>query len=114
MKKAADDMNEAINDTINDTFRGVKNEEFEIAKKAVLDAYTNFMEAKRHLKTAAYAAGLEFKESGKEHLDDALLRVRERKDELRDNTSEYIRENPITSTSIAFISGVLFSRMFGK
>ena len=105
---AADDVKEAINDTID------VNEEFEIAKKAVLEAYANFMEAKKHLKTAAFAAGLEFKESGKEHLEEALLRVKERKNELRDNTSEYIKENPITSTSIAFLGGVLFSRMFGK
>ena len=106
----ADDIKDAINDTINVNV----NEEFETAKKAVLEAYASFMEAKKHLKKAAFAAGMEFKESGKEHLDDALLRVKERKDELRDNTSDYIRENPITSTSLAFIGGVLFSRMFGK
>jgi hypothetical protein len=105
---AAGNTDEALNDTIN------VHEEFEIAKRAVLEAYANFMEAKKHLKTAAFAAGLEFRETGKEHLDEAILRVRERKDELRDNTSEYIKENPITSTSLAFISGVLFSRMFGK
>ncbi len=109
---AADNLDEAIDEAINDTIN--VNEEFEIAKKAVLEAYAKFMEAKKHLKTAAFAAGMEFKESGKEHLDDALLRAKERKDEIRDTTSEYIKDNPITSTSIAFIGGVLFSRLFGK
>lgn len=111
MKRAADndvEMDEAINGTID------VHAEFENAKKAVLEAYANFMEAKKHLKAAAFAAGIEFKESGKEHIDEAILKVRERKDELRDSTSEYIKENPITSTSLAFIGGVLFSRMFGK
>jgi hypothetical protein len=108
MKRTADDLNETIDDTID------VHAEFENAKKAVLEAYANFMEAKKHLKAAAFAAGLEFRESGKEHLDDAILKVRERKNELRDNTSEYIKDNPITSTSIAFLGGVLFSRMFGK
>lgn len=108
MKRTMDDINETIGDSID------VHEEFENAKKAVLEAYTAFMEAKKHLKAAAFAAGIEFKESGKEHLDDAILKVRERKDELRDSTSEYIKENPITSTSLAFIGGVLFSRMFGK
>jgi len=109
MKRAADvDADEAINDTID------VHEEFENAKKAVLEAYANFMEAKKHLKAAAFAAGIEFRESGKEHLDEAILKVRERKNELRDDTSEYIKNNPITSTSLAFIGGVLFSRMFGK
>jgi len=89
-------------------------EEFEIAKQAVLDAYANFMEAKKHLKTAAFAAGVDFRESANEHLEEALIKVKERKNEIRDNTSEYIKENPITSTSIAFIGGILFSRLFGK
>ena len=89
-------------------------DEFEIAKKAVLDAYASFLEAKKHLKTAAFAAGVDFKETANEQLEEALVKVRERKNEIRDNTSDYIKENPITSTSIAFIGGILFSRLFGK
>ncbi|MES2625070.1 MAG: hypothetical protein V4628_07320 [Pseudomonadota bacterium] len=106
--KTADDMNETLNDKVN------ANEEFEIAKKAVLDAYANFVEAKKHLKIAAFAAGIELKDSGKEHLEEALLKATERKNELQDSTSEYIKENPLTSAGIAFISGVLFSKFFGK
>jgi ElaB/YqjD/DUF883 family membrane-anchored ribosome-binding protein len=111
MKRTVDDVNEPIGDT-GDAVD--VHAEFENAKKAVLEAYANFMEAKKHLKAAAFAAGLEFRDSGKEHLDEAILKVKERKDELQDSTSEYIKENPITSAGIAFISGMLFSKIFGK
>lgn len=88
--------------------------EFENAKQAVLDAYNNFLEAKKHLKRAALAAGIEFRDSANERLEDAVSRARDKKEEWQDNTSEYVRENPITSASIAFLGGVLFSRMFGR
>lgn len=88
--------------------------EFESAKQAVLDAYANFLEAKKHLKRAALAAGVDFRETANERLEDAVSRAREKKDEWQGNTSEYVKENPITSASIAFLGGVLFSRMFGR
>jgi ElaB/YqjD/DUF883 family membrane-anchored ribosome-binding protein len=88
--------------------------EFEIAKQAVLEAYSNFLEAKKHLKKAALAAGVELRDSASETLGDAVSRARDKKNELTDSTSEYVRENPITSASIAFLGGVIFSRMFGK
>lgn len=97
-----------------DDVTGDPHEEFENAKKAVLDAYANFLEAKKHLKKAALAAGIEFRETANERLDEAVSRARDKKDEWQDNTSEYVKENPITSASIAFLGGVLFSRMFGK
>lgn len=89
-------------------------EEFENAKKAVLDAYSNFLEAKKHLKKAALSAGVDLKESASEHLDEAMTRVREKKDEYYESAGTYVKENPMTSTSIAFLGGVLFSRIFGK
>ena len=104
MKTTAADHNGTLN----------TQEELEIARKAVLEAYANFLEAKKHLKIAAFAAGIDFKESAHEHLEEAFIKAKERKDELRDNTSDYIKENPITSASIAFIGGILFSRLFGK
>lgn len=89
-------------------------EEFENAKQAVLDAYANFLEAKKHLKRAALAAGIDFRETANDRLEEAVSRARDKKDEWQDSTSEYVRENPITSASIAFLGGVLFSRMFGR
>lgn len=88
--------------------------EFESAKQAVLDAYANFLEAKKHLKRAALAAGIDFRETANDRLEEAVSRARDKKDEWQDTTSEYVKENPITSASIAFLGGVLFSRMFGR
>jgi ElaB/YqjD/DUF883 family membrane-anchored ribosome-binding protein len=102
-------MNEAADDVAGDA-----QEEFESAKKAVLDAYAAFLEAKKHLKRAALAAGVDFRETANERLEDAVSRARDKKDEWQENTDEYVKENPITSASIAFLGGVLFSRMFGR
>ncbi len=89
-------------------------EEFEAAKKAVLEAYANFLDAKIHLKRAAVAAGIDFRDSATEHLDEVLTLARDKKTELHDSTSDYVRKNPVTSAGIAFLGGVIFSRMFGK
>ena len=89
-------------------------EEFENAKQAVLDAYAAFLEAKKHLKRAAMAAGVDFRETANERLEEAVSRARDKRDEWQDNTTEYVKENPMTSASIAFLGGVLFSRMFGR
>ncbi|MES2603632.1 MAG: DUF883 C-terminal domain-containing protein [Pseudomonadota bacterium] len=89
-------------------------EEFEAAKKAALEAYSNFLDAKIHLKKAAVAAGIEFRDSTSEHLDEAIIKARGKQKELQETTSDYVRDNPLTSISIAFVSGVILSRIFGK
>jgi hypothetical protein len=88
--------------------------EFEAAKKAVLEAYANFLEAKKHLQKAAIAAGVEFRESANEHLDEAIARTRDKKDELQESTTAYVRANPLASAGLAFLGGVIFSRFLGK
>jgi ElaB/YqjD/DUF883 family membrane-anchored ribosome-binding protein len=93
---------------------GEVQEEFEAAKKAVLDAYANFLDAKKHLRKAALAAGLEFKDNANEQLDEAITLARDKSNELQDSASDYVRKNPLTSAGIAFLGGMIFSRMFGK
>jgi ElaB/YqjD/DUF883 family membrane-anchored ribosome-binding protein len=88
--------------------------ELEIAKQSVMDAYASFLDAKKHLHNAALAAGLDMRESAGEAVGDALDRARMKKDDVTDSTSDYIKENPFTSASIAFLGGVIFSRLFGK
>jgi ElaB/YqjD/DUF883 family membrane-anchored ribosome-binding protein len=97
-----------------DDVAGDLHEEFENAKKAVLDAYANFLDAKKHLKRAAMAAGVDFRDTANERIEEAVGMARDKKNEWQDNTTEYVKDNPITSASIAFLGGVLFSRMFGK
>lgn len=89
-------------------------EEFEQAKKAALEAYSNFLEAKDHLKAAARNAGIEFKEVANEHFHETVDRLSERKRVLVDEASDYIRENPLNSAGMAFLGGVLFGRFLGK
>ncbi|MES2605441.1 MAG: hypothetical protein V4603_10925 [Pseudomonadota bacterium] len=107
-------MNTAADEVIDEITKGEMREEFESAKKAVLDAYANFLEAKKHLKRAALSAGIDFKESATEHLDDAVSKARVKKEQYCESAGTYVKENPMTSTSIAFLGGVLFSRMFGR
>lgn len=91
-----------------------KREEFENAKQAAIDAWANFVEAKNHLKLAAKAAGVEFREVANEHFVDARDRVKEQKTELYEHTCEYVREYPLRSAGIAFLGGVLFSKMMDR
>jgi gamma-glutamyl:cysteine ligase YbdK (ATP-grasp superfamily) len=89
-------------------------DEFEAAKKAVLEAYASFLDAKIHLKKAAVAAGIDLKESANEHLDEAIAMARDKKNELHDSASDYVLRNPVTSAGLAFLGGVVFSKLFGK
>ena len=93
---------------------GSAHEEFELAEKAVQEAYANFLTAKRHLKQAASAAGIELKERANEQLDEVLGKALDARKELQENTTDYVRENPLTSVGIAFLGGVVLSRLLGK
>ena len=93
---------------------GNAHEEFEMAEKAVLEAYGSFLAAKRHLKKAASAAGIELKERANEQLDEVLGRALDAKKELQESTGDYVRENPLASVGIAFLGGVVLSRLLGK
>lgn len=88
--------------------------EFETAKAAMLEAYASFLDARKHLKKAALAAGIDFRESANEQFDTAVARARDGKDELQERTGDYVRENPLTSASLAFLAGVVVSKLLGK
>lgn len=89
-------------------------EELEIARAAVQEAYERFLDAKKHLQRAAMAAGLDLREIATEQLDSALLRARFKKEELHENAETYVRENPLSSAGLAFVAGLVVSRLFGK
>lgn len=86
-------------------------EEFEQARKAALEAYSSFIAAKEHLKAAARNAGVDFRESANEQFHETMEKLGERKRQVLDDTSEYIRENPMMSAGLAFLGGILFSRL---
>ena len=106
-------MKTAAHEAASEKDRDVR-EEFELARQAVADAYSSFLNARKHLKKAALAAGIELTESAGGYVEEGLSCARDKREELSETTSDYVRKNPLTSAGIAFLGGVIFSRMFGK
>jgi ElaB/YqjD/DUF883 family membrane-anchored ribosome-binding protein len=86
-------------------------ENFNEARKAAMEAYSNLLEAKRKFASAARVAGMDVKEHAHEHLDDALVKARERGSELYSQSENYVRENPMATAGIAFLTGYILSRL---
>lgn len=88
----------------------VKADELAASKEAALDAYEKLLEAKQHLKLAAESAGVDMKDEAIEQ----LLKGRAKTEELADQTSVFIREKPLASLGIAFVGGLIISRLFSR
>ena len=71
---------------------------------------THARKAAEDLGSAAGAMADEYRERGKEVLDDALHRVRS----FQDDSKQYVRENPtkavFTALGIGFVLGLIFRR----
>lgn len=89
-------------------------EEFQNARKAAGEAYENFLKAQQHLKSAARAAGLSLKEQAWEQFEESGEYVRQKKDDLMQESEDYIRSNPVSSAGLAFLGGFLVSRLFAR
>lgn len=87
-----------------------KSDELAASKEAALNAYEQLLEAKQHLKSAAEAAGVDMKDEAIEQ----LLKGREKTEALANQTSDFIRDKPLASLGIAFIGGLIFSRLFSR
>ncbi|SIS42312.1 hypothetical protein [Neptunomonas antarctica] len=87
-----------------------KNDELAASKEAVLSAYDKLMEAKEHFKLAADAAGLDIKDEATEQ----LLKGRAKTEELGEQASVFIREKPLATLGIAFITGFVISQLFSR
>lgn len=87
-----------------------KGDELAASKEAALDAYEKLLEAKQHLQSAAEAAGVDMKDEAVEQ----LLQGRAKAEELGDQASTFIREKPLASLGIAFIGGLIISRLFSR
>ena len=73
-------------------------------------AGTHARKAVEDLGSAAGAMADEYRERGKEVLDDALHRVRS----FQDDSKQYVRENPtkavFTALGVGFVLGLIFRR----
>ena len=78
----------------------------EEAKRGV----THARKATEDLRSAAGAMADEYRERGKEVLDDALHRVRS----FQDDSKQYVRQNPtkavFTALGVGFVLGLIFRR----
>jgi ElaB/YqjD/DUF883 family membrane-anchored ribosome-binding protein len=80
------------------------------AKKEAKQGVTHVRKAAEDLRSAAGAMADEYRERGKEVLDDALHRVRS----FQDDSKQYVRQNPtravFTALGVGFVLGLIFRR----
>ena len=80
------------------------------AKEEAKRGVTHARKAAEDLRSAAGAMADEYRERGKEVLDDALHRVRN----FQDDSKEYVRANPtkavLTALGVGFVLGLIFRR----
>ena len=84
-----------------------KADELAASKEAVLSAFDILLEAKEHFKSAAEAAGVDIKDEATEQ----LLKGREKTEALGEQASGFIREKPLATLGIAFITGFVISQL---
>tara|TARA_R110002167_G_scaffold1749_1_gene8410 strand:- start:158 stop:448 length:291 start_codon:yes stop_codon:yes gene_type:complete len=87
-----------------------REDELAASKEAVLSAYDKLLEAKEHFRLAAEAAGVDIKHEATEQ----LLKGRAKTEELGEQASIFIREKPLATLSIAFITGFIISQIFAR
>ena len=88
--------------------------EFDQARRDAQEAYERYLDARKHLMAAALAAGVEFKDSMSGHIEEAVDKVQEQREQLQSTASDYIREKPLQSMAMAVAGGVLLSRLIGR
>jgi ElaB/YqjD/DUF883 family membrane-anchored ribosome-binding protein len=80
------------------------------AKEEANRGVTHVRKGAEDLRSAAGAMADEYRERGKEVLDDALHRVRT----FQDDSKQYVRENPtkavFTALGVGFVLGLIFRR----
>jgi ElaB/YqjD/DUF883 family membrane-anchored ribosome-binding protein len=80
------------------------------AKEEAKRGVTHVRKAAEDLRSAAGAIAEEYRERGKEVLDDALHRVRS----FQDDSKQYVRKNPtkavVTALGIGLVLGLVFRR----
>jgi ElaB/YqjD/DUF883 family membrane-anchored ribosome-binding protein len=80
------------------------------AKEEAKRGVTHARKAAEDLRSAAGAMADEYRERGKEVLDDALHRVRN----LQDDSRQYVRANPMKAVFTALGVGLVFGLIFRR
>ncbi|WP_372737230.1 hypothetical protein [Neptunomonas sp.] len=92
------------------TTNKTKADELAASKDAMLSAFDKLLEAKEHFKLAAEAAGVDIKDEATEQ----LLKGRDKTEALGEQASGFIREKPLATLGIAFITGFVISQLFTR
>lgn len=87
-----------------------KESELTASKEAVMSAYDKLLEAKEHFKLAAEAAGVDIKDEATAQ----FLKGRAKTEEIGEQAAVYIREKPLATIGIAFITGYVLSQLFSR
>lgn len=87
-----------------------KEEELAASKEAMFSAYDKLLEAKKHFRLAAESAGVDIKNETTEQ----LLKGRAKTEELGEKASVFVREKPLATLGIAFVTGFIISQVFSR
>jgi len=84
--------------------------ELDSGRESVLSAYNELLEAKRHFRNAAEAAGMDLKDEVLEQ----LLEGREKAADIGRQSQDLVNDRPLASLGIAFGIGVLVSQLLSR
>lgn len=84
--------------------------ELEASKKSAREALDKLLEAKKHFREAAEAAGLD----ARDEAVDQLARGRAKVDDFSDEASDYMHEKPLQTLGIAFVGGFILAHLLSR
>ena len=87
-----------------------KKEELAASKESVSEAYEKLLEANKHFRLAAEAAGVELKDD----VTDQLVKNRKNVEDLGQPANDYIKEKPFTSLCFAVAAGFVLAHLTSK
>ncbi len=79
-------------------------------KEAAMAALEALLEAKKHFKLAAEAAGLDLKHEAIEKFEQG----KEKAEEISEQAIKYTQEKPLASLGIAFAAGLIMAQLLSR
>jgi ElaB/YqjD/DUF883 family membrane-anchored ribosome-binding protein len=96
--------------TAKDKESPAKDKELDAGKESLLAAYRNLLDAQAHFQEAAEAAGQDLQQEALAH----LLKGKSRTDELSQELQRYLREKPLATLGLAFVTGLIVSQLLSR
>lgn len=96
--------------TSNERTTSDKQTELDAGRESVLSAYNDMLEAQRHFRQAAEAAGVDMKHDAMEQ----LLKGRDKADAVGQEVQRYLHDKPVATLGLAFFAGLLVSQLLSR